>query len=258
MPVIVLSHGLGGSREGYAPLVAGWTQAGFLVIQPTHSDSRALRPDRDPMAWRTGDGRGRPRRREDDRVPAIEAWDERPGDVVAVLDGLDALFSAAGVDPATVDADNIGVAGHSFGAQTALWMSGVPAWDAAGIERRFGDPRVDAVVLLSPQGLGGPLRREALAEVRTPLLMVTGTDDVSPTNGLGPDWRRTTWTALPAGGPRWLLWLDGARHDLGGITGRGTPDPALFDAVLTTTVAFWRRAFADADADAGRARLEAR
>src|SRR3569833_415273 len=42
LPVIVFSHGFGESRDGYAPLVDFWAAHGFVVVQPTHLDSRTL------------------------------------------------------------------------------------------------------------------------------------------------------------------------------------------------------------------------
>ncbi len=38
-PVIVWSHGVFGSHEGYEPLVRAWVEAGYVVVQPTHDDT---------------------------------------------------------------------------------------------------------------------------------------------------------------------------------------------------------------------------
>ncbi|NEE59446.1 chlorophyllase, partial [Streptomyces sp. SID8455] len=40
LPVIVFSHGNAWSLDGYEPLVDRWAAAGFIVVQPTHLDSR--------------------------------------------------------------------------------------------------------------------------------------------------------------------------------------------------------------------------
>ena len=47
LPVILLSHGHGGSNHlsslnGYAPIAQLWAAAGFVVIQPTHLSSTTL------------------------------------------------------------------------------------------------------------------------------------------------------------------------------------------------------------------------
>src|SRR5437868_6185452 len=38
-PLIVFSHGYGGTKNGYAYLGQGWAEAGYVVICPTHSGS---------------------------------------------------------------------------------------------------------------------------------------------------------------------------------------------------------------------------
>lgn len=43
LPVLVFSHGFGSSSDGYGPLADYWAAHGFVVIQPTHLDSRTLR-----------------------------------------------------------------------------------------------------------------------------------------------------------------------------------------------------------------------
>ena len=47
LPILLLSHGNGSSLNGYGPLVQFWAAHGFVVVQPTHLDSRTLglRPD---------------------------------------------------------------------------------------------------------------------------------------------------------------------------------------------------------------------
>src|SRR5690554_5174056 len=56
LPIIVFSHGFGGSLDSYGPLVDFWAAHGFVVIQPTHLDSRTLNlPPDDPrssLIWR--------------------------------------------------------------------------------------------------------------------------------------------------------------------------------------------------------------
>src|SRR5689334_232654 len=51
LPVIIFSHGLGGSRENYAYLAQHWASHGYLCIHPTHlgSDTSLLRGTLRPM-----------------------------------------------------------------------------------------------------------------------------------------------------------------------------------------------------------------
>ena len=51
LPIIVFSHGSGSSLEGYGPLADFWAAHGFVVIQPTHLDSRTVGlPHDDPRS----------------------------------------------------------------------------------------------------------------------------------------------------------------------------------------------------------------
>ncbi|MEN3150525.1 hypothetical protein ABCW43_24805 [Neorhizobium sp. IRAMC:178] len=76
LPVIIFSHGNGQSLYAYGPLADYWAAHGFVVIQPTHLDSRmlGLAPD-------------------DPRRPQL--WRFREEDLAAVLDGLDRIESEA-------------------------------------------------------------------------------------------------------------------------------------------------------------------
>lgn len=77
LPVIVFSHGNAWSLDGYEPLVDRWAAAGFIVVQPTHLDSR-----RNGIGW------------DDPRFATI--WRVRIADLHAVIDGLgDILVQAA-------------------------------------------------------------------------------------------------------------------------------------------------------------------
>jgi len=66
-PIIVWSHGMFGSKDGYLPLTEFWTGHGYIVIQPTHTDSLALDSKKEIQrtiaklkAGRTGDWMSRP------------------------------------------------------------------------------------------------------------------------------------------------------------------------------------------------------
>src|SRR5258708_4379827 len=45
-PVIVFSHGAGGSGQNYFPLTRFWDTPGSVVIQPTHNNSITLRKEK--------------------------------------------------------------------------------------------------------------------------------------------------------------------------------------------------------------------
>lgn len=96
LPVIVFSHGYGWSMDGYAPLADFWAARGFVVLQPTHLDSRTLSlPAEDP------------------RTPLI--WRFRVEDLKRVLDRLDLLEASVPGLSGRLDPSRIAVAGHSWG-----------------------------------------------------------------------------------------------------------------------------------------------
>jgi len=88
LPIILFSHGNGQSLYAYGPLANHWAANGFVVIQPTHLDSRMLglapNDPRRPHLWRF---------REDDLVAVLDGLDRIEGDApmvaAAVLQGRD-------------------------------------------------------------------------------------------------------------------------------------------------------------------------
>ncbi|SDK89167.1 Chlorophyllase enzyme [Nonomuraea maritima] len=210
LPVIVFSHGFGGSLDGYAPLVDFWAARGFVVVQPTHLDSRTLNlaPD-------------------DPRHPEI--WRHRVDDLTRVLDRLDVLEAAVPGLAGRVDRDSVAAAGHSWGAQTVSMLLGARVLDADGAPGKdMSDPRIKAGVLLAVPGTGGadltpfaaehfPFMNPGFSEMTTPALVVAGDRDQSALSVRGPEWFTDAYALSP--GSKSLLTLFGAEHSLGGISG---------------------------------------
>lgn len=125
LPVIIFSHGNGQSLHAYSPLANHWAAHGFVVIQPTHLDSRMLRLASD-----------------DPRRPQF--WRFREEDLVAVLDGLDQIESEAPIIQGRLDRSRIAVAGHSWGGQTASTLLGAthPDPDDGSVVNKIGRAHV--------------------------------------------------------------------------------------------------------------------
>ncbi|WP_209560037.1 chlorophyllase [Frigoribacterium sp. PvP032] len=210
LPVIVFSHGNGWDLDGYAPLTAFWASHGFVVVQPTHLDSR-----------RNGFGPDHP------VFPTI--WTERISDLTRVLDQLDTVEAAVPGLAGRVDRSRVAVAGHSWGGQTAQSLLGARILDdEGGVGPDRSDARVTAGVLLAATGLAGddlapfaqanfPFMRPSFAELTTPTLVVAGDHDQSRMSRRGPDWFTDAYVQSP--GTSDLLTLHGAEHSLGGIVG---------------------------------------
>jgi predicted dienelactone hydrolase len=215
LPVIVFSHGFGQSLDGYAPLADHWAAQGFVVVQPTHLDSRTL--DVTPQ---------------DPRYPRI--WRIRVDDLTQVLDQLDLVEAAVPGLAVRLDHERIAVAGHSWGGQTASTLLGARVLGADGQPGEdMSDPRVKAGVLLATPGTGGadltPFAAEnfsfmspSFADMTTPALVVAGDKDQSALSTRGPDWFTDPYALSP--GAKSLLTVFGAEHSLGGITGYGAAE----------------------------------
>lgn len=138
LPVIVFSHGNAWSMDGYEPLVDRWAAAGFVVVQPTHLDSR-----------RHGIGF------DDPRFDTI--WRVRIADLHAVLDHLDHVLGEADL-AGRADPSRVALVGHSWGAQTVGALLGARVVDAAGSAGEdFSREGVTAGVLIAATGTGESL-----------------------------------------------------------------------------------------------------
>jgi predicted dienelactone hydrolase len=134
----------------------------------------------------------------------------RIGDVAAVLDALTA-WTAKPDHPfaGRLDLKRTGMAGHSFGAETAQAVGGqsLPL-----VGRRSTDPRIKAAVIMSPGTPQGRLdASDASAGVEIPWLLLTGTRDEA---AIGPQTVASRLAVFPASPPghAYELVLNGAQH----------------------------------------------
>ncbi|MGW7542018.1 alpha/beta hydrolase family protein [Streptomyces sp. NPDC054770] len=218
LPVILLSHGHGGSHNlsslnGYAPLANLWAAAGFAVVQPTHLSSRTLSRK---LAGAPG---------------APFFWRSRAEDMSRILDRLDEVENTVPQLAGRLDHGRIAVAGHSLGGHTASLLLGARITDPdTGTEVNLSEPRIKAGVLLAAPGRGGDILNGPMAEkvpffrttdfstMTTPTLVVVGDkDDSRHFTDIGPDWHADPYRLAPA--PKTLLTLFGAEHLLGGVSG---------------------------------------
>lgn len=230
MPVILFSHGLGGSRHGPAFLERSWRARSYVTVFLQH-------PGSDDVVWRDAPA--------GERMSALRAAGtpgelvHRMRDVVAVLDALAA--GPVGEQrwlPDRMDLNRIGIAGHSFGAYTAQAVAG--QWVPPSLPGTWPDARIKAALMLSP---GTPQRippQEAFGRVAIPWMLMTGTHDSSP---VGPTTDRlTVFPALPPG-RKYELVLDGAEHSVFGdapLPGDRLPrNPNHPRAIQALSTAFW-------------------
>ncbi|MEZ7003617.1 alpha/beta hydrolase family protein [Streptomyces sp. AD55] len=209
LPVIVFSHGNAWSMDGYEPLADRWAAAGFVVVQPTHLDSR-----RNGIGW------------DDPRFATI--WRVRIADLHAVIDGLDGILLQAGGLGTRVDRERIAVVGHSWGAQTAGALLGARVLDADGVPGEdFSHPAVSAGALIAATGTGDsltpfaaghlPFMRPDFSTMTAPALVVAGGKDQSQLSTRGPEWFTDAYRLGPS--PKSLLAIAEGEHTLGGVAG---------------------------------------
>ena len=231
-PVILWSHGLGGTRDGCRYLGEHWAARGYVVVFLQH-------PGSDDAVWR--EARPRERWQAMERAASRRNLVLRCEDVHAVLDALARWHADAEHRcHARLDLEQVGMAGHSFGAFTTQVVAGQIA--TLG-RQRLHEPRIDAALPMSPSRprLGDPER--AFAEVTIPWLVMTGTHDDAPIGGQTEASRREVFPALPVTIDRYELVLDGAEHSA--FSDRALPgdarerDPAHHRAILAVSTAFW-------------------
>jgi len=211
-PLIVFSHGMGGSKDGYQPLIEHWVSHGYVCIQPTHADSVKLLSLKELREVRSLKQYVNDRKRSSN-------WDERPREIKAILDQLDRISEKVEGLGDRIDRERIAVAGHSFGAHTAAMIAGLKLFAPGGRSIQIADDRPDAALIISPQGVGRSIKADSWDAVEGPVMMITGSKDDSPRHEGGAEWRMTAWQHLGPGPDRQLLYIDGAHHSFGGISG---------------------------------------
>lgn len=218
LPVILFSHGDGPSlyipsKDGYGPLVNFYAEHGFVVIQPTHANSKVAGYSHDmlgaPLFWRT-----------------------RVEEMKLILDQLEEMEADLPLLKGRLDKESIAVVGHSMGGQTAAMLLGAHLTDSKRKEDAdvsTYEPRIKAGVLLAAPGNGGDslskFAREHFTELNpdytyliTPTLSVVGSADVNPFMTVrGAGWYTDAFHHAP--GIQQMLTLHGAKHCLGGISG---------------------------------------
>ncbi|RAG81271.1 chlorophyllase [Streptacidiphilus pinicola] len=214
LPVIVFSHGNAWSMDGYQPIVDRWAAAGFVVVQPTHLDSRRHDIGLD-----------------DPRFATI--WRVRIADLHAVLDGLSDILDHIGGLTTRVDHDRVTAVGHSWGAQTAGALLGARVFDTEGNPGEdFSHPAVKAGALIAATGTGDtltpfalkylPFARPDFSTMSAPALVIAGGKDQSAMSTRGPDWFTDAYHLSP--GPKRLLTIAEGEHLFGGISGEAAKD----------------------------------
>lgn len=162
VPMVVFSHGIGGSKDGYSYLGRYFAAYGYASLHVQHVGS-------DRQIWR-----GNPLSivsRLSDAAQETEALN-RVRDVKFALDRILAEPVGNVINPKRLVA-----AGHSYGANTTLLLAGAKV-EMRGTTVFAKDPRFSAAILISAPpfyGLGDP--QKIVSGIDVPTLHITATAD---------------------------------------------------------------------------------
>jgi predicted dienelactone hydrolase len=230
-PVVIFSHGLGGSRDNNSYLGNHWAARGYVAVFLQH-------PGSDESVWK---GKG-PNNFMGamQQAASVTNLKSRVEDVKALLNQLE-IWNSAENSPVRgiLDLSRIGISGHSFGARTAQAVSGqrFPM-----IDDGWNDSRIKAAVMFSPSApkRGDPKR--AFGQVQIPWMLMTGTKDVGKIGGSEVEDRLKVFPALPENG-KYELYLFDAEHsafaERTGIKLSQQQNPNHHRVILALTTAFW-------------------
>ncbi|MEH2504774.1 putative dienelactone hydrolase [Bradyrhizobium sp. AZCC 1578] len=232
VPLIVFSHGIGGSRRGYSYLGRHWAARGIASLHVQHAGSDSSLWVGNPLTVVD-----RLQRAAHESEALARAWDLR-----FALDRV--LSSPYG---AQIDRRRIVAAGHSYGANTALLAVGARVMrEGQWVEAR--DPRFAAAIVISaPPFYGESDLASVLSKIAVPNLHVTATNDVIEIPGYhspAAD-RLAVFNAIAT--PRKLLAVfEGGSHSIftdRSFTGGPTLNPKVKAATAELTLAFLDLAF---------------
>lgn len=244
LPVVIFSHGLGGSREAAPYLGNYWADHGYIGVFIQH-------PGSDESFWKPSLAAGEAPNRET-LIPKFRQQVKNPmhavnraQDVHFIIDKLTELDKGHGTLAGKMDLNSIAIAGHSYGSWTALTASGQIVITPEGKKIASGDPRIKAAIYLSPTAAKkGSDLDTVYGEIKIPGMHFTGTKDVSPVNNTTAEERRIAYDHISKS-DQYLVILDGADHMVFGA-GRHRIAPGHDDANQQAIVADVSTKFLDA------------
>ncbi|MDX1967488.1 MAG: dienelactone hydrolase [Planctomycetaceae bacterium] len=231
-PVVLFSHGLGGSREGNPYLGEHWSARGYVAVFLQHAGSdAAVWKDVPPLQ----------------RLSALKQAANLPNtllrlrDVAVVIDQLE-QWNESAESPlrGRLDLKRLGMSGHSFGAVTTQGVSGqrTPRGMSA-----FTDKRIKAAIAMSPNSpKGGGDPQVLFGSVAIPWLLMTGTNDTAIVGDADVESRLAVYPALPPGSKYELVLHKGEHEafsdrDLPGSKSKRNPNHHR--VILALSTAFW-------------------
>jgi predicted dienelactone hydrolase len=229
-PVLIFSHGLGGSCEGYEYLGRHWASHGYVCVHLQHKGS-------DADVWKGAK----------DIMKALKDAAADPAnsvnrtlDVAFALDELTRLTQEDVRLRGRLDLNKVGMAGHSFGAWTTLAVIG-QVFFPKGKEMSGTEPRIKAAVAMSASV--PPDRKlfdKSFGGIKVPCLHLTGTKDTSPVNpDLKAEDRRVPYDHIKLADQYLAVFKDGDHMVFAGKASPSDTDKLIVEHVKASSTAFW-------------------
>ncbi len=236
LPLVIWSHGLGGSRDGSGFISRHLAARGYICLHVQHlgTDS-SLWEGKPGHPWDVIRATKIPRR------AILQRYQDIPF-IVRSLPDLQALHPEIS---GRIDTHRMGLSGHSLGALTTQIIAGQYGMRTGS--SKFYDlhmPVFRAGILYSPVPLyRHPTKaRDAYRGIRIPLFHMTGTVDHSPIGEFHHDLRTDTYTYAGNNDQLLLVFQDGDHMVYSGSRGQLADNPlrvAHETAIVAGTTAYW-------------------
>lgn len=235
-PVIIFSHGLGGSVEGGKYLGEYLSQNGYICFHIQHEGS-------DESVYKNAKNKEEAFKLLSESIKNYKNAINRFQDIPFVVTSIINLNSNDGVFNGHLDTNNMALIGHSYGAKSVLIAAGEKV--AKGMFS-FKESRLKVGVALSPSlpiNVSGDLKK-IYSDINIPLFHITGTNDDDPLlqkSSFTPEDRTKPYRNI-SGSPQYLLVLNKAVHStFSGNKERSSDDPYIdehIESVKKGVIAF--------------------
>ncbi|MDR1385428.1 MAG: hypothetical protein LBJ67_16510 [Planctomycetaceae bacterium] len=198
-PVIIFSHGLGGSNEKCAYLGQSWAANDFISVHIQHHGL-------DEDVWK---GKIRPIKGLRDVYDQHWSGRLQANDIRFVLTQLDLFAKSDSSFGKMLDMSHVGAAGYDLGGLASMLVAGQIPPDGGF---HLHDTRIKAIIVMSPPVFTSPaLASQVYSTMKTPALFFTGTND-NGIIGTTQSWQRRIPFDFMLDADRFLITYQDADH----------------------------------------------
>lgn len=202
-PIVVFSHGIGGSREGYSYIGQYLAANGIASLHLQHVGSDRSLWTGNPLSLVT-------------RLQIAAQDSEAIARVQDLSFALDKLLAQADL-VGRIDPQRIAAAGHSYGANTTMLAIGANVSGRRAVTQNLVDRRIKAAIIISaPPFYGETDLKSIVGGIAIPTLHITSTGDEIQVPGYysPPKDRVDVFEAMSPGGAKALAVFTGGSHSM--------------------------------------------